>query len=242
MKHLILVIALSLFFIPVAQAQEFTKEQQAQINKMIETYLLENGEVVLKSVETFQAKKDVETEKINNAKAKEFFDTIADDDKLPMTGNKDGDITLVEFFDYNCGYCHRALEEVIAVVGKDKKLKVVFFDMPILGPSSLEVAKWSLAAHNQGKYFEFHKAAMSYGGQKDDAAMEKISKNLGLDIEKMKEDKNSKVIADTLQKNIEQAQSLNIRGTPGFVIGGKIYPGYMPAENILEIIATARKG
>ena len=240
MKILLALLALTtLSFSTASIAKDFTDKQKAEIQAMFKEYLLNNGQDVIQSVETFQNKKEEASRQEGEERAKIFLSTLSDD--MPMTGNKDGDITLVEFFDYNCGYCRRALEELQKVLDKDDNLKVVFFDMPILGPSSMEVSKWSLAAHKQGKYFEYHQALLNHNGQKDEATLEKITKETGLDVEQLKKDKDDATIARTLEKNVEQAQNMNIRGTPGFIIAGKVYPGYMPASRIESIIAEARK-
>lgn len=222
-------------------AEGFSDAQKAELQIMFKEYILNNGETVIESVEGYQANQEEESRKAASQKAKSFIGDIAGKN-LPMTGNKNGDITLVEFFDYNCGYCRRALDELEKVLEKDDKLKVVFFDMPILGPSSLEVSKWSLAAQKQGKYFEYHKALLNHNGQKTETALEKLAKDAGLDIEQLKKDKDSDEIATTLKNNVEQAQSIGIRGTPGFIINGEVFPGYMPASRIMEIIKDARKG
>lgn len=148
---------------------------------------------------------------------------------------------MVEFFDYNCGYCRKALEEIKIVLKDEKNLKIIFMDMPILGPPSLEAAKWSLAAHKQGKYFEYHQALLEFDGQKNEKTLKKLAKKVGLDVKKLEKEKDSKDIAAILDKNIQQAQNLGIRGTPGFILDGQLYPGFMPAAQIKQYIADARK-
>lgn len=230
-----------LAFVPAqAKAEEFTDAQKTELKKLFEEYLLENGESVLKSVNTYQAKIDEDDRKEASKQATTFAATLEKAD-LPTAGNPDGDITMVEFFDYNCGYCRKALQEIQTVLKDDKNLKVIFIDMPILSPESLEAAKWSLAAHKQGKYFEFHQLVMEHNGPKDDAALESIAKKVGLDVKKMKTDKDDKKIEETLKKNIQDAQDIGIRGTPGFIVGGELYPGFIPADQIKETIAKARK-
>ncbi len=240
MIRLLPCLILMMFFIPTANAQEFTDAQKNQIQKMFEEYLLENGSTVIESVEKYQNEQEAQSRKLSEVKAKEFLKSLDGGKDLPMTGNKDGDITLVEFFDYNCGYCGRALEEIVTVLENDKNLKVIFLDMPILSPDSLETSKWSLAAHQQGKYFEFHQAIFDHKGQKNEKVFEKLAKDLGLDVEKLKKDKNSPDIEATLKNNVAKAQEMNIRGTPGFIINGQIFPGYMQAERITEILKEAR--
>ena len=241
MKKLIALFTLTFIMLSSASyAEEFSKAQKAEIQKMFKEYILNNGETIIESVESYQVKKEEESRKQSDKKAASFMKEIEDNKNLPMTGNADGDITLLEFFDYNCGYCRRALEEINKVLEKDDQLKVIFLDMPILGASSMDVSKWSLAAHEQGKYFEYHQALLNHNGQKTNKVIEDLAKKVGLDFEQLKKDKNSKEIADTLNKNVTQAQEMGIRGTPGFIIDGKVYPGYMPAARIEQIIKDAR--
>jgi len=223
-----------------ANAQDFTEAQKAEINKMFEAYLMENGGKVLESVNKYQAELEQQAAAEAQDKAKAFMDKIATRSDLPVAGNPEGDVTLVEFFDYNCGYCSRALEEIQKVLTEDDNLKVVFVDMPILGPASFEVAKWSLAAANQDKYWEYHQAVMEHKGQKDESALIKIGKDLGLDTDQLKKDKEDPAVTAALNSNIEEARSMNIRGTPGFVIGNELSPGFIPAAEIKRIIAAQR--
>ena len=223
-----------------AQAQALSDAQKAEVNKMIAEYLQANGEEIITSVETYQNNLDAEERQRAEVKAEAFLDELEKENNLPMTGNPKGDLTLVEFFDFNCGYCTKALEEIVTVLEDDKEIKVVFMDMPILGPNSLEASKWAMAAHEQGKYFEFHQDLLHHQGPKDEAAMTKIAEKIGLDVKKLKTDKDSKKIASLLDNNIDKARSLNIQGTPGFIINGRIFPGYMPADRIKEIIKEER--
>jgi len=223
------------------QAQDFTDAQKQQIQKMFKEYLMENGEVIVDSVDQYQTQKEEKDRAAANVKAKEFMEKLEKDGNFPMAGNKDGDITVIEFFDYNCGYCTRALDALVTVLEKDKDVHVIFLDMPILGPNSMEASKWSLAAHKQGKYFEFHRDLMNVKGPKNEDAVKKIAKKLDLDMKQLTKDKNSKEIADWLNDNVKQATAMNVRGTPGFIIDGQMYPGYMPSDRIFEILADIRK-
>lgn len=221
------------------KAQEFNDAQKAEIKKMFDEYLANSGETILKSVNQYQAELEAKDKAEASIKAKTFVDEL-DGKNLPMAGNPDGDITMVEFFDYNCGYCRKALDEIQTVLKEDDKVKVIFMDMPILGPSSMVAAKWSLAAQKQGKYFEYHQAIMDHNGEKTDDALEKLAKDLGLDIKKLKKDKDSDEIAKQIEDQVRQAQEIGIRGTPGFIVAGELFPGYIPAAQIQDIIKKAR--
>ena len=223
-----------------AKAQKFNDAQKVEIKKMFDEYLLNSGETILKSVNQYQAELETKDRAEASVKAKEFLSNL-DDTNLPMAGNPDGDVTMVEFFDYNCGYCRKALTEIQTVLKDDKNLKVIFMDMPVLGPSSVEVAKWSLAAQKQGKYFEYHQALLEHNGQKNESTLEKIAKDVGLDVKKLKKDKDDGALEKQIEEQVKQAQALGIRGTPGFIINGDVTPGYIPAARIKKIIADARK-
>ncbi len=226
--------------VPQAHAQEFTEAQKVEINKMIEEYVKANGKAVVESVAQYQMEAQEEAFASQNGLAKEFMASLDGQKNLPMTGNPKGDVTIVEFFDYNCGYCRKALEEVNKVTAEDKDVKVVFIEMPILGPQSIEIAKWSMAAQEQGKYFEFHTEVMNKGGPKDDAALEKVAKKLKLDVAKMKKDKESEAVNLALQANIKLAQDLGIRGTPGFIVGSEVIRGYVSSDSLLQSVKNAR--
>lgn len=230
-----------LVFVPTqSHAQAFTDAQKTEITKMMNEYLLDNGAIVLESVNKYQAALEEKDRKEAAVKAKSFIESLESQKDLAMAGNPKGDITIVEFFDYNCGYCTKALEEIQTVLKDDDNVKVIFKDMPILGPPSLEAAKWSLAAIKQGKYFEYHTAILNHKGPKDAASLEKIAEKIGLDVKKLKKDKDDKDIETRLQDQILAARNIGINGTPGFLIAGEVYPGYMPAAQIKKIIEEAR--
>ncbi len=222
-----------------AQAQEFTDAQKAEIKKMFDEYLVNSGETILKSVNQYQAELEARDKAEAKVKAQEFIATL-EGKNLPMAGNPDGDVLIVEFFDYNCGYCRKALDEIQTVLKDDDNVKVIFMDMPILGPSSMTAAQWSLAAQKQGKYFEYHQAIMDHNGEKSDAVLEKLAKDVGLDVDQLKKDKDDKETIAQIEDQIRQAQNIGIRGTPGFIVAGELFPGYIPAAQIQDIVEKAR--
>ena len=173
-------------------------------------------------------------------KAKELLEKLKGEKNMALAGNPDGDVTVVEFFDYNCGYCKKAFEEIQSLLKDDKNAKIVFYDMPILGPDSLESSKWSLAAKKQNKYFEYHKALMGHQGGKDEATFKKLAEEAGLDAEKLAKDKNDPAIEEEIKTHIKTAQDLGIQGTPGFLINEKIFRGYIPYDVIQKTIKEER--
>lgn len=217
----------------------FTAEQQKEIESLVKKYISENPELILQSVKQYQ--EDQERKQMQSAQdnLKQYQSFFADKD-LPMAGNPDGDVTVVEFFDYNCGYCKKAFEDIQKLVEEDKNLRVVLMDMPILSPSSQKMSEISLAAHKQGKYFEMHTALMDYRGSQSEAAFLKLAEDLGLDMEKLKADMKSAEIQAAIAKTKQVAQALGIRGTPGFVVGEQLYPGYVGIEALRNAVKDAR--
>lgn len=233
--------AIALLSMPTtAQAQEFSAAQKEELQKIFNDYLMNNGEVVLESVTKFQAEQVAEQEKEQNEQAASFMEKIKKDVNLPMAGNPEGDITVVEFFDYNCGYCRKALTEVEKLLKADDQVKVVFIDMPILGPPSAEAAKWSLAAAKQNKYFDYHRAIMNHSGPKDPANLKKLAKKVGLDVDQLEKDKDSADVQNMISSNLNMARSLGIQGTPGFIIETEVARGYITADQMKSMIASMR--
>ena len=222
-----------------AAAEGLTKEN---LGPAVREYLLANPEVVIEAVEAYQKKQEL----ADAAKAQESLKTRGDflykgdKDASPEVGNPKASVTIVEFFDYNCGYCKRALKEVQAVLAEDTDVRFVFKDMPILSPQSQTAAYWSLAAHRQDKYFEFHQKVMTMNGGVSEESMTAIATELGLDIEKMKKDVADPKIAQIVMQNIQVATDLGIRGTPAFIINDRVIGGYIELEEMKKVIAEVR--
>ncbi|MCI5059555.1 MAG: DsbA family protein [Alphaproteobacteria bacterium] len=237
----LLVLALTTTPLHTIQAQDFTDAQKAEIKKLFDEYLANSGQQILESVNNYQAELAEKDRQEQSKKAKAFIKSLNGRENLPSTGNDKADVTIVEFFDYNCGYCRKALEEIRVVLKKDDKVKVIFIDMPILGPASVEAAKWSIAAHRMGKYFEFHQAVMDHNGPKDEKNLERLAKDVGLNVKKMKKEKDKEDIQKIIDQNLKEARDIGINGTPGFIIGEEVYPGFVQAAQIQEVITETRK-
>jgi protein-disulfide isomerase len=232
----------SLCLLPLsAKAETLSPEQKTEVEALIKKVLEENPQLIIDSVEKHrvaQMEKDMEAQK---AGVIEFQKTLGDKYGAYTVGNPKADVTIVEFFDYNCGYCKKAFEEVNKLIEEDKNVKVVFFEMPILGPQSTEAAKWSAAAAAQGKYFDFHRALMSFQGPKTDENLAKLAKDAGLDVDKAKAAKDSPDIMKGIEANIQKAQELGFSGTPGFIIGSRPVFGYMEYDAMKSAIETERQ-
>lgn len=226
--------------LPTAARAEMTAEQKKEVEAIVHDYILEHGELLIESVNKYQAKQEAETNKQAGEKAKTLLEKLKSEKNMAYAGNPDGTITMVEFFDFNCGYCKKAFEEVQKVIKDEKDVKIVFYDMPILGPDSLESSKWALAAKKQDKYFAFHTALMNHQGAKDEATLKKLAEDAGLDVEKVMKDKADPSIEEEIQTHIKTAQDLGIQGTPGFLINEQIFRGYIPYDVIQKTLADER--
>ena len=158
-----------------------------------------------------------------------------------MAGNPAGKVTVVEFFDYNCGYCKRSLPDVLKLIETDKDVKLVIKEFPILGPGSLVAAKAAVAARRQGKYWEFHLALMNEKGAIDEARVFEVAKTVGLDGAKLRRDMEDPEIAKIIARNHTTAEALGIQGTPAFVIDQTLVPGALGFEALTGAVAAVRE-
>ncbi|MDP6951296.1 MAG: DsbA family protein, partial [Alphaproteobacteria bacterium] len=160
----------------------------------------------------------------------------------PVAGNPEGSITVVEFFDYRCGYCKSSLEMVMDLIREDADVRVVFKELPILSPESTRAAQAALAAQRQGRYLDLHYAMMSSRGQFDDEQIFDIATEVGLDVEQLKADMEAPEIRALIDTNLSLAGALGIGGTPTFIVDDQIFRGAIDAATMRKAIAEARAG
>jgi protein-disulfide isomerase len=167
-------------------------------------------------------------------------DQIFNDPETPIGGNPSGDVSLVEFFDYNCPYCRKVAATLVAVQSGDPKLRIVYKEWPILGPNSESAARLALASRRQGRYAEFHRALILSDTLVDDSKALAIAATLGLDVSQLKLDAQSPEITAAIERNHKLAQTLRITGTPSFVIGEEVLRGAVEEEVIIRLIRQVR--
>ena len=239
-------LALVCALIAVAQprsitAAEIPAEQRQAIEGVIHDYLMKNPDVLIEALHGAEEKLNREAD----AKAANVLTTrrseIFDDPATPVGGNPRGDVTIVEFFDYRCPYCKQVLPSLQTLLKEDRNLRFIYKEMPVLGPASVVAAHAALAAERQGKYEAFHVAMMGTKGQITDDTVYKVAGSVGLDIDRLKQDMAAPGIEQALKANLALADALNIRGTPGFIIGNHIVPGALDLSALKNMIADARK-
>ena len=222
--------------VPV-QAQALTKDD---VKGIVAEYLKENPGAIVEALEAYRVQEEQKMEKEPEAKLKQYAPYFADKSH-PSMGPADAKVTIVEFFDYNCGYCKRALPDIQAALSENKDVRVVFQEMPILSPLSQSAAKYALAAHKQGKYFDFHSALMKFEGNKTDEALTKNAGEVGLNVEQLKKDIASPEIQAQIEKSAEAAREIGIQGTPAFIVGDTLFRGYIGPDGMKKAIEDARK-
>lgn len=227
---------------PAAQAQSIPADQRQAIEQVVRDYLMKHPEVIVEAIDELQKRERADEERKSKQGLAQNKDKLFNDPASPIAGNPKGDVTLVEFFDYQCGYCKAVQADVQKLIKEDGKLKFVFKEYPILGPASVVAAKAALAARAQGKYEPYHNALMAQRGQLDEATILKLATSVGLDTDRLKKDMDSAEIQQALGANLALAEQLGIRGTPGFVIGNSIVPGAIKLDDMRKLVAEARKG
>lgn len=213
-----------------------------KFNQNIEAYLKDNADVIISSVENWQRnqadRRKVEAEKNITTK----IDELENDPASPVIGNKDGDITIVEFFDYNCGYCKRAQPTLVQLLEEDKNIRVVFKEFPILSPSSELAAKAALAVNmiDESKYWDYHSALMKVNGNKSEELLLNTAETLGLNKDDVKAKMESAEVQAELDKVRDLGKSIGITGTPAFIVAGKLVPGAIGVDEFKNIIKEKR--
>ena len=224
-----------------ANAQSFTDQQKGELNEIIRGYLLEHPEILREMSTKLEQneKRAEETARIDalNSQTAAVFKNAGD----AVVGNPKGDVTIVEFMDYNCGWCKKSMSEVTALVEKDPNLKVIFKEFPIFGEHSEYAARGALAAEKQGKYWPLHIAMFSHEGQVTKDVVDQLATEQGLDMVKFKKDMTDKTVIDTIAANYDLAKALQLNGTPAFIIDTKVVPGYLPLDGLEAAISDVRK-
>lgn len=217
-------------------------ERKAEIEALVRDYILQHPEIILESVAIMQAREEAE----KNAAAKQALvdhrDALERDPGDPVLGNPDGDVTIVEFFDYQCGYCKTMMKPLMELVEEDGNIRLVLKEFPILSPTSETAALASLAADRQGTYKDFHTELLALRGRLTPEAIFQVALETGLDVDKLKADMQDPALQDQVRKSFDLAKLLSIQGTPAFIIGDQVVPGAISKEQLAELVAEARKG
>lgn len=212
-----------------------------EFDRRVRDYLLGHPEVIMQSVNQLETRQRSNEETEVQTILKSHADEIFRDPASPVGGNPSGNVSLVEFHDYNCPYCRQMMPIMTKAEEDDPQLRVVYKEFPILGPNSTFAAKAALAAHKQAKYVAFHRALYEVRGAVEPNKIMDVAAKLGLDVARLKADMEDPAIEAAIDKNLALAQTLRINGTPGFVIGDQILRGATDLKTLQAWIRAARE-
>jgi protein-disulfide isomerase len=221
-------------FSTAQQSEPFTSTEKDQINSMIREYILTNPEIIPQAVEVLRSRQNA------NVLSKSE-DLLYNDGFSFVAGNMDADVTIVEFYDYNCGYCKQVPAAFARLLDEDANVKIIYKELPILAPSSEYASMAAMASMKQGKFMEFHTALMKNKKELDEDLVMQIALSSGLDKDVLIKDMENPDIQTNIMQTKYLVQNIGLSGTPGFVIGDQLIPGYIPYEKLKEIVDQVRE-
>lgn len=227
-------------------AQTFSGPQREEIHKIIRDYLIEHPEVLEEASAELTRRQSAAEAAKQASMVKKHAEIIFNSPRGVVVGNRSGDVNFVEFFDYNCGYCKRAMQDMLDLMKSDPKVRVVLKEFPVLGQSSVEAAQVGIAVRMQDssgkKYLDFHQKLLNSRGQIDRAKALAAAKETGLDMARLEKDMAGPEIKATLEENFRMAEDMGLNGTPSYVIGDQVVIGAIGLPALKEKIAMARCG
>jgi len=215
---------------------------QDEFEQRVRNYLLAHPEVISDALNRLEAKQGEQDAAAAQAALKAHAAEVFQHPNSPVGGNPNGNVTVVEFFDYNCPYCKMMAPLMAQAETADPQLRIVYKEFPILGPGSVFAAKAALAANKQGKYVAFHRALYQVRGHIEEPQVLEVARTVGLNVDRMKTDMKDAALDSLLERNVNLAQTLHITGTPGFVAGDQITTGATDLKTFQMLIAKARGG
>ncbi len=227
---------------PAAAADALTPAQKSAVEGVVRDYILKNPETLIDALRGYEEKQRATAEVEAQKAVAANLDALEKDPAAPVAGNPKGDVTIVEFFDYHCPYCKKVVPTVQELLKSDPKIRWVFKELPILGPDSVTASQAALAVWKiaPDKYMDFHVALMGTRGEFNEARILETAKKVGIDPDKLKAAMADPAIKAAIEQNHDLANTLQINGTPAFIIGGKLVPGAADLTTLREMVEKAR--
>lgn len=224
-----------------AAADTLSKPQKQEIQALIEQYITEHPEVVVKALETMKRRQQQEEEQRVAVEIQRLSNELFYSSGSPILGNPKGTVNLVFFFDYQCTYCKQMAGMLVERLKNERNVRIVMKEFPILGPESFMMAQAALAARKQGKYESFHLALMASSTRLTTQQVQKIAEGLGINLKQLSQDMQSTEVLQELDKNRSLAELLNIHGTPAFVVGHQVVVGAPDPEDLVAALRQLAK-
>ena len=228
-----------------AQAQSLTPDQKKTVTDLIRETLLKNPEIIQEALVELERRNTVAQAQAQRSAVTAEKARLVDPATSVVVGNPQGDVTIVEFMDYNCGFCKRAADDVRALAKDDPKLKIVIKDFPILGPDSVEASRVALAVKSQlqgQKYFDFHAKLMATKGRINAAKALEVAKEAGVDVERAKKDMEGPAVRAAIEDTVALGDRLGLTGTPAFILGDEVVFGAVGPGPLKVTIDALRHG
>ncbi len=221
---------------------KMSDDDRAAFRDEVRSFLMENPEVILEAIQILEQRRTAATEATDREMVEAHADGLFDDGFSWVAGNPDGDVTIVEFLDYRCGYCKKAQPAVEELLERDPEVRLIVKEFPILGPDFVTAGRLALAALelDRSKFGPLHEALMAHRGDLGEETAYGLAGEAGYDVDKLKKLADSNEVDDRLQRNYQLAQALGLQGTPAFVVGDEIIRGYLPMEDMLAAVQDAR--
>jgi protein-disulfide isomerase len=230
-----------------ARAQSFTGDQRGEIERIVREYLLSHPELLQEVMSELEKRQAVAEAEKHRTAVKQYSEVIFSSPRQVTLGNTQGDVTVVEFFDYNCGYCKRAMSDMLDLMKNDAKLKFVLKEFPVLGEGSMQAAQVAAAVRMQDKsggkkYLEFHQKLLTGRGPADKARALAVAKEIGLDVARIEKDMAGDEVKAQLEESFKLAEALGLNGTPSYVVGNDVVVGAVGLNTLKEKVNAARCG
>jgi len=225
----------------MSSVPSFNDAQRAEIEAIVKEYLVnKHPEVMAEGLQNLQKHEQEEADAKSKQGVSNAKDRVYGDVNSPIGGNPKGNVTVVEFYDYQCGYCKMSQDAVERLAKDDKNIRFIYKEFPILGPASAEASKAALASVKQGKFQAYHDALMAKKDHLSSDMIYQTAKDVGLDVEKLKKDMTEASVNDEINANLKLGQDIGVRGTPMFIINDNIFPGAMQYDQLKQSVTDAR--
>ena len=233
----------ALILTPVGALPAAAEMDRAEVEKIVREYLLANPEILNERIAGLQEREQMSAAEKAKTGIAQNKEALYNDGFSHVAGNPNGDVTLIEFFDYRCGYCRKVRADLVTLMEQDSGVRLILKELPILSEASHEAAKAAIAAQNQGGdlYWKFHQAMLEADGL-DSAAIYDIAAGVGLDVARLKTDMEDPAVEKKIEQTHDLASKIGVDGTPAFIIGDKLVPGALDADGLKELVEAQRSG
>lgn len=231
--------ALGLAVLSLPSREDVTR--QMSFDQKVRNYLISNPEIFAEAAQVLQKRSDRNRVGQRMRSLAGLKRLIRSPRGLPVMGNPEADVTVVEFMDYRCPFCKRSMNVLLQLISDDPNLRLVLKEFPILGPQSVYASRVAIAAREQGKYLELHLALMSHRGKFDKQSVLDLARGVGLDIDRLLADMQKPAVQAMIKEVRFLADRLAITGTPAFIIGDEVVPGYVDLVTLKTLVLDARR-